>query len=145
MNCKVLHVDLSTFVPSCFWSKSKTYFVEAAAHGLVCIRNTVGAETVTTMRYCVVNPLTRSCTVLPELPFSPHRWGLPSSTSVAISFWSDTAWHSATYDLLAAGAGWVAAVKLDLPRGDRWPQPVGALRCWAAKRIGACVMTTGWW
>lgn len=54
VNCMVLEVDLSKFVPSWFWARSDSYRVVAAAHGLVCIRN--DADTVTAKRYCVLNP-----------------------------------------------------------------------------------------
>lgn len=111
-------IDLS-FVPSSFWSeesqRSQSYYVAAAAHGLVCIASN---------GYCVLNTLKHTCIVLPEPPFR-RRLLLLTSTSVGILAWSDpeTAPQtllSATYDLLldpaAEGGGWVSVCKLVLPR-----------------------------
>lgn len=155
VNCKVnvLEVDLS-FVPSSFWSKlQQTYSVEAAAHGLVCISNDSeyhhylarvmrreqgveeqeeeqeeawGAGRPWSNRYCLLNPLTRTCIVLPEPPFKVGKWLLPTSTSVAILGWSDPetgpqAVLSATYEwqsASAAGGGWVSSCKLLLPGSE---------------------------
>lgn len=127
----VVEVDLS-MVPSGFWSPTwghGWYTVVAAGHGLVVISN--DHEPVEPWKagdansYCVVNPVTRACVVLPGLPFPPDTWAVPTSTRVAIfSGASSTAWRSATYDVAAAGAagdgdgaGWVTAHKPH-PRGD---------------------------
>lgn len=123
-----MNLDLS-FVPGWFWSSFwgwSSYVVVATGHGLVCISNghqiphkmKPGEEACKADRYCVLNPLTRTCVVLPaDLPFRPDRWLLPTSATVAI--WSASASGSvcrlATYDLAAgADACWVWAHKLVL-------------------------------
>lgn len=105
-------------VPSCFcWNdededddKGSSWRprIEAAAHGLVCLSTDTEFRHGSrrrekhlpeeegeyrkpwTNRYCVVNPLTRSCLVLPPLPFQADRSLPPTSTSVAFLGWSNT-------------------------------------------------------
>lgn len=61
-------------VPKWFWN---SFSVVAAGHGLLCISNESDlpdmwmkpGKACEADRYCVLNPLTHTCIVLPELPF----------------------------------------------------------------------------
>lgn len=63
-------------------------------------------------RYCVLNPLTSTCVVLPPLPFWPAQWLPPTATAVVIYSldWQKGEVRVATYDLATGGGGaWVVA------------------------------------
>lgn len=119
---KVLEIDLS-FVPREFWT-SDYYRVVAAGNGLVCISNDSVCQNRRRLseapwvdQYCLLNPLTRTFVVLPELPIlrMPLKWLPPTSTSIAVFSRSDLDCGIDTLNLkqLASGGvgsgGWVSA------------------------------------
>lgn len=109
---KIVDIDLS-FVPNRFWI-SDSYIVVAAADGLVCICNGDSRDEEDLEpkddRFCVINPLTRTFKVLPEVPFSlldtPRGWQERSAPLAITVFESDDDdWMVATCDPEGAGLG----------------------------------------
>lgn len=142
-NLAAVDVDLA-FVPRGFWKSDDEFKVVAARAGLLCISNNVtrdeaGAVAPERTRYCVVNPLTRSCRLLPRLPFPPWGWtvtaawvtvtGLLVADGAAVGV--DFVWKTATCDVLleedaaAAPGRWVVA---DEPIA-RWRMAPGGPPC----------------
>lgn len=130
----VVDIDLS-FVPSQqFWgSEPSSYAVVAVGGGLVCISDRDGCLH-HAKHLCVLNPLTRTCKVVPKVPFPRMRWrGTTQLTHlhagaltvlVATSGAITRDWVLAMYDL-ETGGGWTL-VRLASPGGDpgTWSHPV---------------------
>lgn len=97
----------------------------AAADGLVCLSNErthVNDRAPEDNHYCVINPLTRTCRVLPEVPFAPWAF-VRSGNPVAVTGFRQRGsnlsldWLMATCDVLAGAGQWTAVDGGPVPRG----------------------------